>query len=180
MEKALNLENIKHLSMKEWWVSIGGYLSNSICLLNLWNMASNSMLYAIASRDTSWKFIFIPVTNNDLYQEKDLLIIYIIIIILCQIIKLKLFFIVNYVMFHFSREKIIIINITSISTSVYIYNYILQFYIIVVYVSTLYIFTFVYIWFFYIFYCKYYFLLYSINMHLYSKSNIFLTFFYTL
>ena len=128
----------------------------------------------IASRETAWNFTFIPVKKNNLYQEKDLLIIFV--ILLCQIIKFKLFFILNYVIFDCEREKIVIINITHHFHKYFcIYNFILQFYFIVGYVSTLYIFTFVYIWFFYIFYCKYYFLLYLINMHIYSKSNIFNT-----
>ena len=63
-----------------------------------------------------------------------------------------------------------------ISTHVYIYNYILQCYINVGYVSTIYL--LLYIFDFYTFYCKYYFLLYLINMHIYLISNILFTFLY--
>ena len=60
----------------------------------------------------------------------------------------------------------------------YIYNYILQFYIIVGYVyDYIYIYLLLYIFDFYTIYCKYYFLLYLINMHIYSISNILLIFY---
>ena len=49
------------------------------------------MLYVIASRDTARNFIFIPVTKNEVSGEGFTYNI----CNLCQIIKLKLFFIVN-------------------------------------------------------------------------------------
>ena len=85
-------------------------------------------------------------------------------------IKLRLFFIVNYVMYHCAREKIVIINITHHFHKYFCIYIIIFYYFILLYVMwRLYIYLLLYIFDFLYIYCKYYFLLYLINMHI-SKS----------
>ena len=125
------------------------------------------MLYVIASRDTAWNFIFIPVTKNEVSGEGFTYNI----CNLCQIIKLKLFFIVNYVMYHLCKRKNCY---NKYHFHKYFCIYIIIFDYLLLYVMCqLYIYLLLYIFDFLYIYCKYYFVLYLINMHIYSKSKYF-------